>query len=505
MIRWLLTVLLIGFWLFPAQAAAIKTANKLISAQSVAVSGSSIELAIHQKLPSGWHTYYLDPGDVGQPLKMQWLAPAGWQIGELQWPPAQTIVTPPNLTSHIYKNELLLPFTVRIPRDAAMGATTLKTKIDYLVCADICLPETAELTLPLQIGVQAVASPDAALIQQAAQADNLHPLQKWLMLGTALLAGLLMNLMPCVLPLLIIKAANFLQSPHVMRKALLTYLVGLFSSLYLMLGIICLARIILKENFGFEFLWQSKVFILSLIGIILMSIYWAISDTHFQLFKSPGIIRYPYLNHFITGALGMSLALPCTGPLLGPILFSAFSQNTFQNFLVFTCLGLGYALPIILILLIPGTRNWLPKPGPWLRYMRYVTAGLLLALALWLCGLLLTSKPTKMAATVTTADIFAAIASHENVFIDVTADWCLTCKFNEWRVINTPATHALFRANTVKTLQLDWTNRNADITAFLASHQRIGVPLYVWYHHGQPTILPQLLTPADLQNQLSRQ
>ncbi len=502
MTRWLFAFLLAWLWFSPAQAVALKAENQLLSAQTVVVAGSTVQLAIQQKLPPGWHTYAQDPGDVGQSLTMQWLSPATWQISKFSWPPVETIITPPNLISHIYKNKILLPFTAHIPNDATIGPVTLQAKIDYLICAATCIPETAGLSLPLQIGDIAVASAEAQFIQQAH--SSIFPW--WILAGTALLAGLLMNLMPCVLPLLLIKTTSLLQAPYGARKALMAYIVGLFTSLYIMLAIIYLARSILHTNFGFEFLWQSKIFIEILIGIILISAIWVISGTPFiRLSLTSKSLLHPYFDHFIMGALGMLLALPCTGPLLGPLLFTAFGQNSFSSFIIFTCLGLGYALPIILLLLIPSWRRYLPKPGPWLRYMRYVMASILVASAIWLFSLLPNAHATQHSVlSDTVADVTTALATNDNVFVDVTADWCLTCKFNEWHVIDTHTIQNLFKANQVKTFRLDWTNRNPAITAFLASYQRVGIPLYVWYHHGEPAILPQILTLDDLQQQLSR-
>lgn len=552
----LISTLLLCFAIFFTTAAfAAETVNvqtELLSAQSTAVPGSTLQLAIRQILPEGWHTYSKDPGDVGQPLSIQWETPANWPISDFDWPPFKTIETPPKLISHIYEHELILPFTAQIPGNTATGPITLQARIDYLICQQICIPQTATIQKNILIGAAAVTGPDAKIIAQAKEHSKINPIPNWLIwAGTALLAGLLLNLMPCILPMLLIKTTSFLHSPHGAKTSLVAYLAGLFASLYAMVLGLYFASQAIGQTVSIAALWQSKTFAELLFYILVLAAAWLFSGIQLQFHLTKQHVS-AWLEPFVTGALAMVLALPCTGPLLGPLLFATLGHDLNQNLLIFTLLGIGYALPVILLVIFPQWQRFIPKSGLWLRYVKYTSGIIMIILAIWVVGLLphiqtalyaalalillaslgwrlrhkhkslsvmvvllaaiLLTKPlwlsaSTSAASINTQDLFTlqkTVQSEPNVFVYVTANWCLTCKLNEWNVIHTPEIQTLFKQYNIKVIVLDWTNRNPDIGSFLASHGRVGVPLYVWYHHGNPQILPQILDKGVFHKILSQ-
>jgi thiol:disulfide interchange protein len=263
---------------------------------------------------------------------------------------------------------------------------------------------------------------------------------------------------------------------------------------------------------------------------------------------------------FGTGALAAFVATPCAGPFLGAALGTALLLPIYGSIAVFAALGLGLAIPFLLIAFIPILRGRLPRPGPWMvRLQRFLAipmaatavgclwllyrqggpAALLvglgvagaLTLLLYLTGLrqrrgertgwaalgvaiLLTGvaatqvprQPQAAARVPLGSDAWSETAvekyraAGKPVFVYFTADWCLTCKANEAAAIDRQATREAFGKAGVKVLVGDWTNGDPAITRFLESHGRAGVPLYLWYEPGraEPEELPQILTPGML-------
>ena len=268
---------------------------------------------------------------------------------------------------------------------------------------------------------------------------------------------------------------------------------------------------------------------------------------------------------FGTGALAAFVATPCAGPFLGAALGTALLLPIYGSVAVFAALGLGLAIPFLLIAFVPALRKRLPQPGPWMvRLQRFlaipmaatavaclwllyrqagwaallaglIAVALLTALLLWtgrtqrkglsggwaalaatvaLAGLAATQVPRQpqvAAAVPLGAEAWseAALAKYraesKPVFVYFTADWCLTCKANEAAAIEREAVREAFDRAGVKVLVGDWTNGDPAITRFLESRGRAGVPLYLWYEPGkEPEELPQILTPGMLSERAER-
>jgi thiol:disulfide interchange protein/DsbC/DsbD-like thiol-disulfide interchange protein len=143
-----------------APAAPVKTDHltlELAAQTTAAAPGSTVYVALHQKIADGWHTYWRNPGDAGQATKIDWTLPAGWKAGEIVWPTPHRYATGP-LMNYVYSEEVYLPVPIEVPADAKPGQTVaLKAHADFLVCSDICVPETADLTLNLPISAGAAA------------------------------------------------------------------------------------------------------------------------------------------------------------------------------------------------------------------------------------------------------------------------------------------------------------------------------------------------------------
>jgi thiol:disulfide interchange protein len=383
-------------------------------------------------------------------------------------------------------------------------------------------------------------------------------------LGGAILGGLLLNIMPCVFPILSLKALSLARSGKSeadARGEAIAYTVGVVA-VCVALGAFLLVLRGLGQLAGWAFQLQDVRVILAL--LVLVS---AIAFNLAGLFELPAITGGDALaskggkaGAFWTGALAAFVATPCAGPFLGVALGTAVLLPAPAALAVFGGLGLGLALPFLLLGFVPALRNRLPKPGAWMDRLRrilsvpmFLTAlglawiagrqagvdGMTLALAaalvftfgLWwvgrrqsamlpgawwplvpallITGAIATIMPRSGAvATVAEAGheafgeprLAALRAEGRPVLLYFTADWCLTCKVNEKVAIERPEVAQAFAAKKVAVMVGDWTNGDPAISRFLSAHGRSGVPFYLWYPAGggEPKELPQVLTPGML-------
>ena len=381
-----------------------------------------------------------------------------------------------------------------------------------------------------------------------------------LALGGALLGGLLLNVMPCVFPILSLKALSLAKvggDEKAARREALAYTAGLVL-VCVALGAALLGLRASGAAVGWAFQLQDPRVILFLLLLVT-----AIALNLAGLFELPAIGGGDRLTRsggaagaFWTGALAAFVATPCTGPFMGAALGAALLLSPAASLAVFAGLGLGLAIPFLLLGFVPALRRLLPRPGPWMARFRHILAvpmaltalglvwvlgrqtgavGLALglaaasvvALALWWAGRRRTwpalvpalalaaagvalvpvaaGPPPARSAGMLRAEPFseqrlaALRAEGRPVFVYFTADWCLTCKVNEAAAIEREEVAAAFRARDISVLVGDWTRGDAEIGRFLEKHGRTGVPLYLWYAPGQDAeILPQILTVARL-------
>jgi thiol:disulfide interchange protein DsbD len=368
--------------------------------------------------------------------------------------------------------------------------------------------------------------------------------------GLALLGGLILNLMPCVLPVLSVKVMSLVAhagaTRAVRRRHGLAYTGGVLVAFAAVAG----ALLVLRaggEQIGWGFHLQSPVFVtiltyllfamaLALSGVIVIGA--RLGGVGGGLLGRPG-----YAGSFVAGALATVVATPCTAPFMATALGYALTQPAPVALVVFEALGLGLALPFLVLSVVPGWAKLVPRPGAWMRRLEqllalplYATVGWLVwvlsqqvertGLAACLAGLAVvavaawrhertrhaTGAARLAARAVTAAGVVGALtlaltmASPRTndalasdgevyvparlaelrgrgvpVFVNVTAAWCITCLVNERVVLRTPAVMDGFARKGVVTLRADWTNRAPEIARMLASYERSGVPLYLLY------------------------
>ncbi len=370
----------------------------------------------------------------------------------------------------------------------------------------------------------------------------------WTLILGALAGGLLLNIMPCVFPILSLKAialARAGESEARARSEGLAYTAGVVLAC-LALGALLLALRAAGEQVGWAFQLQEPAVVVALLVLA-----GAITANFAGLFELPAIsvnLGGERTGAFATGLLAAFVATPCTGPFMAAALGAALLLPVPQALLLFGMLGLGLALPFLLLGFVPPLRRMLPRPGPWMERFRRIMAipMLLTALALLWLTVQLGGRPFGLIALVLVAGVvlalfvvgrlqrggkmawpafglvaapfvaFAAIglpsvyaagraeakasilapqafsaealvaarASGRPVFLWFTADWCVTCKVNEAASIERESTRAAFAKAGVVAMVGDWTKRDEAITRFLTEQGAAGVPLYLWYAPG---------------------
>lgn len=480
------------------------------------------------------------------------------ELGKAKLPEAVWYPDPEFGTVPVYFEpaEIVLPLQRKRTK-----AGTLQLTVNYQGCKEngICYPPMKKtLTLGLPAG---------STVSDAGAVDTKAPamLLQWLpALLLALLGGLILNLMPCVLPVLSFKAMALAKAntPGHARSHALWYTAGVMSS-FAALGIGVLALRSAGQAMGWGFQLQQPIIVGGLallmfgIGLMMSGLFnWG---SGFAGMGQSLTEKSGPTGDFFTGVLAVVVASPCTAPFMGSALAFAFTAHWLLALSVFLALGLGLALPFLLIGFLPGLAGRLPKPGAWmdtlkhwLAYPMYLTAvwlawvfgnqkgvdglALLLLAATMLAAALwwferqklnpnLPAKAIVLALGVLAAASFGAAlqqaqpgatistqgknyeafspqrlaelrAQGTPVFVDMTADWCITCKVNEKAVLHTDAFTQLLREAGTVYLVGDWTNQDPAISAYLDQYDTPGVPLYVVYPNGpgEGKKLPQLLT-----------
>ena len=648
MIRFLLAITLFLLGALPASAQ-VPRENAIqpeLVLRSHATPGSGTDLAILMHTSPGWHGYWLNPGDAGLPMEVEWTLPPGWKVEPLRYPvPHKLLVA--GIVNYVFESDYAV-LTRIVPPSSTTGSR-ISANLRWLACTDkICVPEHGEVSidvptsgtaipdarfdnwlraLPRPLGSQAhfalrpktidlaiplpagVAVNDAyffpaddgpidyaapqfirrtgdTLVVELGRRDGdpsvingvlsigggrgleiaatpgavpsgggPAPNALWLALLGALAGGIILNLMPCVFPILGLKAMHLARAGgeerHARRDAL-GYTLGAILGTGA-LGILLLVIRASGEAAGWAFQLQDPR---SILILLLLAV--AITLNLLRVFELPTIGGETNPSGSIgTGALAAFVATPCAGPFMGAALGTALILPTWGAVLVFAALGFGLALPFLVIAFIPALRTRLPKPGPWMARLQRILAvpmALTAAACLWLlwrqggatalsvgigaiallallllfvgrgqrggksfgllaiggaaaiaiAGSLLVPTNSQKAAPSDPAWSHAAVESAQKsgkpVFVYFTADWCLTCKANEAAAIDREATRAAFEKAGVVTLVGDWTDGDPVITRFLETRGRAGVPLYLWYEPGraEPEELPQLLTPSML-------
>ncbi|HTL47637.1 MAG TPA: protein-disulfide reductase DsbD domain-containing protein, partial [Verrucomicrobiae bacterium] len=332
----------------------------------------------------------------------------------------------------------------------------------------------------------------------------------------AFLGGLILNLMPCVFPVLSIKILNFVEqaSEQKIKPGLhgIAFTAGVLVSFWLLAGALIFFRAAGHE-IGWGFQLQSPVFVgfLAVLFLILSLSLFGFFEIGLSLTGLGGFLtgKSGLGNSFFGGVLATVIATPCTAPFMGAALGFALTQPPAVSLAVFTLLGLGMAFPYLLLSFFPRLLAFVPRPGPWMSGLKKFMGVLLLATAAWLGWIFFLQSGAhvttpghggKIAWETYSDERLASLrASGTPVFVDFTAAWCLTCKVNEKIALDQDRVKKKFEELKIVPLKADWTSRDERIARALAGYGRSSIPLYVLYGpgHSEPVLLPEIIT-ADL-------
>ena len=384
----------------------------------------------------------------------------------------------------------------------------------------------------------------------------------FLLLIFAFIGGLILNIMPCVFPILSIKILRFVE--HSENSSTQTYKFGLFYTLGVVLSFLLIALMLLAlkssgENIGWGFQLQYPLVISILfylfiaLGFMFMSS--LVFGSQFGQLSNLAQVKNESLESFLTGILAVVVASPCTAPFMGSAIGFALLQPSGNSLLIFVSLGLGFALPYLILSIKPTLLSFLPKPGAWMETFKQFMAFPMWASALWLLwvlsgqvdsdtvllvligGLIISlslwlieknTSETKWIKWIVRLFVFILISvsvwilptqyssddgvnqtdlvfseellnqyrsNNELVFLNFTADWCITCKVNERVALKSQRVVELMERRNIRYIEADWTRKDSVIAKKLEEYGRTGVPLYLLYpSKGKPIILPEILT-----------
>ena len=384
-------------------------------------------------------------------------------------------------------------------------------------------------------------------------------------LFSAFIGGLLLNLMPCVFPVISLKIFNFIEIANNKREVLfhgMSFSIGSIVT-FISIGLIILILKIFGEEIGWGFQLQSPIFVSLLIYLFAL-----LFLNFIGLFKIPNFFgkfgtktsdTNSYKSSFGTGVLAVAVATPCTAPFMGSALGLALTQPNFFSILIFLFLGIGFSLPYLIISLFPGTLSYLPKPGNWMETFRQIMAIPIFLTILWLIWILsnqisfinlmsvmlgvsfvlllcfireivtflkVSSKfniPTSAILLIFSLYLLPFNSEIDNLsksdislekienlskkgplFINFTADWCITCKVNEQIALSGNDFKSMIAGQNINYLKIDWTNKDPNVNKLIETYGRSGIPLYVFYPYEEygPVILPEVLNKSILEKYL---
>lgn len=513
--------------------------------------------------------------DGGQRLMLQWvIAPEYYlyrhafkaQASDSEGSIAANLAVPDGLakTDEFFGDVEVYYDALEAMVDLERTSELAQIKVTYQGCADAGLcypPETKSFLWHMASGeIQAGSlAPTSSALDSRDDTSSSVGIGLLAAIAFAFLGGIILNIMPCVFPILSLKALSFAHgSADQHRRASLVYAAGVIVS-FMALASVLVAIQQTGRLIGWGFQLQNTGFViglaylftvmgLSLNGLIHFGT--SMMNVGQSLTEQEGDA-----GNFFTGVLAVVVASPCTAPFMGTALGYALTQPIVVTLTVFAALGAGMALPMVILSHSSAAVRALPKPGPWmdtaknvLAFPLYLTSVWLLwvagnqtgvnTMALALSGLVLlalaaylygdTNLRKGLSIVLVAGSVFLAIPSDNKadgsdssrslregqiawsasvlddyiergdpIFVDVTADWCITCLANEAAVLFTPEMEQDFIDADIPYMIADWTDYDADIGRFVQSHGRSGIPLYVMYPRGigsTPVILPQLLT-----------
>jgi len=619
--------------------------------------GDELLVGFKFTLNPGWHTYWENPGDAGEGASINWNLPKDVNASKILWPGPERIPVDPLMTFG-YEDEVVL-LTKIYTSETTTIPVTLNAQVSWYTCKEICIPQEAEVSIPIKLGNKTSSASkgllDQTLKQIPVQFNGTYRVQKLddsyvfqgefenvdqydsmyffpkdygltnytekqfyeinkdsfslqikaseieienksfegvvaaskneeitfieidyplatkdtsqefnilTLIVFAFLGGLILNVMPCVFPILSIKILRFVEQSR--DSTYKTLQQGLLFSLGVIISFLTIAALLIAlksggESIGWGYQLQSPVvvsllfYLFVVLGFIFMSN--IVLGSSLARLSSISLNKSDSLESFLTGVLAVIVASPCTAPFMGSAIGFALLQPSFYSILIFLGLGVGFSLPYLILSAKPSLLSFLPKPGQWMETFKQFMAFPMWASALWLLwvlsnqvnnqeviqvllgallittGLWLIEKnnsekdwvrwlmrlpflllfifslwliPTsysdldepKQSQLAYTPQLLEDLREENSlVFLNFTADWCITCKVNEAVALKTSKVTKLLADKDITYIEADWTRKDPIISSALEQYGRTGLPLYLLFpSKGDPLILPEILT-----------
>ena len=619
--------------------------------------GDELLVGFKFTLNPGWHTYWENPGDAGEGASINWNLPKDVNASKILWPGPERIPVDPLMTFG-YEDEVVL-LTKIYTSETTTIPVTLNAQVSWYTCKEICIPQEAEVSIPIKLGNKTSSASkgllDQTLKQIPVQFNGTYRVQKLddsyvfqgefenvdqydsmyffpkdygltnytekqfyeinkdsfslqikaseieienksfegvvaaskneeitfieidyplatkdtsqefnilTLIVFAFLGGLILNVMPCVFPILSIKILRFVEQSR--DSTYKTLQQGLLFSLGVIISFLTIAALLIAlksggESIGWGYQLQSPVvvsllfYLFVVLGFIFMSN--IVLGSSLARLSSISLNKSDSLESFLTGVLAVIVASPCTAPFMGSAIGFALLQPSFYSILIFLGLGVGFSLPYLILSAKPSLLSFLPKPGQWMETFKQFMAFPMWASALWLLwvlsnqvnnqeviqvllgALLITTGlwfieknnsernwvrwlmrlpflllfifslwliPTsysdldesKQDQLAYTPQLLEDLRENNSlVFLNFTADWCITCKVNEAVALKTSKVTKLLADKNITYIEADWTRKDPIISSALEKYGRTGLPLYLLFpSKGDPLILPEILT-----------
>jgi thiol:disulfide interchange protein len=552
---------------------------------AAAARGGKARLVITATPNPGWHVYAYaakDPNAVAKPTLIYVAPITGWKQSAVKAsaePTTKPAVGPGFPAEQFHDEPVTWTIDFTVPADAPQGETLLTGYMGYQTCHDKgCLfPQAVQFraSLPIKTTAEAGQIPlefkpatggyneVSKLVATAPVATREMNLQALLpILGFGLLGGLILNLMPCVLPVIGLKILSFVQHGGQSRATIfalnLWFALGLLSVFMVLATAAAFANLGWGQQFTYTWFKVAMVVVVFAFALSFLGV-WEVPIPGFAETKTSSTLQKQEgaSGAFFKGVFTTLLATPCSGPFLGPVFAFTLTQPPLATYLIFGSVGLGMASPYVLTGIFPGLVRWLPKPGSWMETVKEIMGFVLLGtvvylfstlnheyfiptlatiVGVWLCCWLIGQVPVyedlgkqarqwifgvASAAAIGwlsftflspqkhlyewqpySPDAVAQLQSEgKTVMVDFTADWCLTCQLNFRAAINTHRVKEIVEKNGIAAVLADWTDHNDTIKNKLAELDSRSIPLLVIYPAGKPDdviVLRDAITQSQL-------
>lgn len=540
-------------------------------------------IGLQFNLEKGWKIYGPGSDSIGFPPTTSFKNSKNYKNHQIIWP--QSIAQEEKfgdeiIKYNIYKHEVILPIEINL--SDINKPTELNFKLEYGLCKEVCIPASTEFKIKIK---DEIDNNSLKLIQQFLEKKitkisnnskeniitNDEVKMPSITLISALIAsfigGLILNIMPCVLPVLGIKLISVINHEHAVisrvRCAFLATFLGIISC-FILFSFFAIAIMLTGNEFNWGLQFQNPYFLIFLIIILLF-----LTANMMEIFKVEfNRLITNFLNkkihekekniivpNFLSGILAVLLATPCSAPFLGAAISFSITQNAYIIFLIFTIMGIGFGLPYLILLISPNLVKRIPKSGQWTFKIRKILTSLLIATIIWLIyvlsgtiglfasiiasilcllfffcfkikytslkilafgTLLITiffmpkafenrTKPTwhkadRIWQDFNEARLHQLVEQGNVVVVDVTANWCLTCKFNKVRVLHDQEIVDKLSEQNIIAMRADITKPNQEVINFINKKGRFAIPFNAVYgpHAKNGLLTSELLNKKEL-------